>query len=104
MSDNPRPSKTAYILAVEIEVLLVLLKEKRDLVEAAFAGFPTEEQVYADESGAKDTLVSKAQDVRGYLLEAVADIDEFLNRFGVNESVNLPVGLDDFKKIAEAGG
>lgn len=104
MLNDKRPSKTAYTLAVQIEVLSMLLKEKKQLVEAAFVEFPTEKNIYADESGARSAFVIKAQAIRGHLADAIGDIDELLKHLERNERGSVTVAPDELKKISEFGG
>jgi hypothetical protein len=104
MSKNQKPSETAYVLAVQIEVLSMLLKEKRQLIEAVFAEFPTEGQIYADESGAKNILIDKVQTIRGHLSDVIVDIDGLLNNLGGGKNISAPVASDVFTKISEFGG
>ncbi|MFZ2154094.1 MAG: hypothetical protein WAV16_02575 [Candidatus Moraniibacteriota bacterium] len=104
MSNSQEPTKSSYTLAVQIRVLVTLLKDRKNSVEVAFAEFPTEEQIYEDELGATDTLLIKIQEICSSLLGAVADIDEFLDYLGSNKGMSPPLGPEEFKKIAEFGG
>lgn len=104
MPNNQKPSKTAYTLAVQIKLLSILLREKSDSIEAVFAEFPTEEQIYANESGAKNVLIANIQNIRGHLSDAIDDIDALLKRLRGDNNINALVAPDELKKIAEFGG
>lgn len=98
---NNRPTKSAFLLASQISLLSVLLKEKREAVETEFKTFPTEDQVFENELEAREVLIHGAQAIRGHLAGAITDIDGLLKHLGFG---GMQVNQDDLKRIAEAGG